>query len=91
MVYLRGVRHDVLNDIVNELRKRGLWVERHSYSFRVMFRGRIVASFHIYPIHMEVDVRLYSGSVSVDNMVLKNLEEVFRKKLPGFKVNVHPM
>lgn len=89
MIYIRGVRHEILNDIANELRVQGLWVERHSYSFRIMFKNRVIGSFHVYPLHMEVNVRLYSGDVDVDNMVLKTLKDVFKKRLPGFRFNVY--
>lgn len=77
----------MLNRLVDELRSRGLWVERHSYSFRVMFREKIVASFHIYPYHREIQVRLYSGVEEIDFFIKKVLEETFIKTMSDFKIH----
>ncbi|MEM1933014.1 MAG: hypothetical protein QXY53_01225 [Desulfurococcaceae archaeon] len=78
--------HLILNHLVNELRSRGLWVERHSYSFRVMYCGKIVASFHIYPYHKEIHVRLYSGVDEIDTYLKNTLEETFIKIMGDYKI-----
>lgn len=79
--------HRLLNLLVNELRSKGLWVERHSYSFRVMHRNAIVASFHVYPYHKEIHVKLYSGVDEIDFFVMRVLEETFIKILSDYKIH----
>ncbi|MEM1773435.1 MAG: hypothetical protein QXQ71_06405, partial [Desulfurococcaceae archaeon] len=59
-----GISVKVLNSIVDELRKRGLWAERHSYSIRIMYNGEFVASLHIYPGFNEAVLRLYGSEES---------------------------
>lgn len=83
---LHAFTHRSLNLLVNELRSRGLWVERHSYSFRVMLQEKIVASFHVYPYHREIYARLYSGNEEIDSFVMKVLEETFIKILGDYKI-----
>lgn len=91
MLFPKGVDVRVLNRIVLFLRDNGLWVERHSYSFRVMYMGRFVASFHIYPGFNSVVLKLYSGDRWVDGFLERIVKEAFSIFLPSYVVEVRHM
>lgn len=80
-----GINVKVLNNIVYELRSKNLWAERHSYSIRIMYNGRFVASLHIYPGFNEAALRLY-GSEESNEMVLSAVKELFTKYLPHYSL-----
>ena len=80
-----GIDVRILNKIVNELRNRGLWAERHSYSIRIMHNGKFVASLHIYPGFNEVVLKLY-GSRESNEITLSATKEVFTKYLPSYNL-----
>lgn len=82
----RGIDVRKLNIMVSELRKRGLWAERHAYSIRIIYSDLIVASLHLYPGFNEAVLRVYSGRVEVDEFVINTVREVINKHLPEFKL-----
>lgn len=82
-----GINVKVLNNIVDELRKRGLWAERHSYSIRIMYNGEFVASLHIYPGFNEAALKLY-GSEESNKIVLSCVKELFTKYLVNYSIRV---
>ena len=84
MLLPKGIHVKVLNQIVWELRDRGLWVERHSYSFRVFRNERIVGSFHIYPGYNEVILRIIDKQAGEE--VITIIVDVLKKHLPEYKV-----
>ena len=84
----RGIHPRVLNSITWRLRKHGLWVERHTYSYRIMYRGKLIASLHIYPGYDEAILRLYSGDETVDQYIVDTVSNVFKELLPGIKLKI---
>ena len=86
--YIQGIPVRVLNRMIEDLRMNGLWAERHSYSVRIMHRGRFVASLHIYPGFSEATLRLTSGDPGVDAMVRNTVERMLGRYLPGYRMNV---
>lgn len=85
-VFIRSIDVKRLNRLVNELRKRGLWAERHSYSIRIIYNNIIVASLHLYPGFNEAILRLYGGFI--DNYVYNIISRVLREVLGDFKLVV---
>ncbi|MEM3762998.1 MAG: hypothetical protein QW721_01150 [Desulfurococcaceae archaeon] len=82
----KGIDVKRLNKLVEDLRSRGLWAERHSYSIRIMYNDLIVASLHLYPGFSEAVLRLYGGGLN--KRVQEIVEEVLVKNLPGFNIKV---
>jgi len=57
-------------DMINILlEKHGLEVSRHAYSYRLLYKGKIVASIHLYPGFEEASIRLYKYASSEANEV----------------------
>lgn len=83
-----GISTKRLNNFINELRSHGLWAERHSYSIRIMYRDKIVASLHLYPGFNKAVLRLY-GDDQENKYVLLNVTKSIDKYLPGFKIEVY--
>jgi len=78
-----GLNVKLLNEIVSELRKSGLWAERHSYSIRIMYNGKFTASLHLYPGFNEAVLRLY-GSREFNEAVFNAVKSLFSKYLPNY-------
>ncbi|MEM4718369.1 MAG: hypothetical protein QXE81_06425 [Desulfurococcaceae archaeon] len=83
-----GISTRRLNNLINELRSMGIWAERHSYSIRVMYRDKIVASLHLYPGFNTAVLRLY-GDKQENDHVLLSVTRSISKHLPGFKIEVY--
>ncbi|MEM4481993.1 MAG: hypothetical protein QXK88_05655 [Desulfurococcaceae archaeon] len=79
--------HKKLNLVVSELRNKGLWAERHSYSIRIMYAREFVASLHLYPGFNEAVLRLY-GKPEANKLVLEAVESALGKHLPGLFVKL---
>lgn len=88
LYYPVGLQHKLLNNIVWEFRKKKFWVERHSYSFRVMFNNIFIASFHVYPGYNEVVVRLYNNDTHVYIRFINLFFKLFNKYMPNYYVKV---
>jgi uncharacterized membrane protein len=86
-MYVKGIDVKKLNKLVDELRKRDLWAERHSYSIRIIYNGLIVASLHIYPGFNEAVLRLYGDNTS-DRYVQSVVGEVLSQVLEDVKLKV---
>jgi len=86
-MYVKGIDVKKLNKLVDELRKRDLWAERHSYSIRIIYNGLIVASLHIYPGFNEAVLRLYGDNTS-DRYVQSVVSEVLSQVLEDVKLKV---
>lgn len=84
-MYIKGIDVKTFNRIVEELRKRGLWAERHSYSMRMMLSEKFVASAHFYPGHELVVIRIY-GEPEAGRAAASIIEEVLRTHLKGYKL-----
>ncbi len=48
-----------LDSLVYLLEDKGIMVSRHSYSYRLFYKGKIIAGIHVYPIYNEISIRLY--------------------------------
>jgi len=70
-----GIHNRVINKMIREMRDKGFIVERHSYSFRVMYNERFIASFHIYPGYKRIVFRILVDPVKYAE-VLNNLMEI---------------
>ncbi|MEM2024893.1 MAG: hypothetical protein QXW94_01200 [Desulfurococcaceae archaeon] len=86
-MFYSGVDHKKLNLVVSELRNKGLWAERHSYSIRIMYAREFVASLHLYPGFNEAVLRLY-GKPETNKVVAEAVESALGKHLPGFFVKL---
>lgn len=85
---IKYVDHRVLNKFIWLLRDRGLWIERHSYSFRLMYRNVIIGSLHIYPGFNEAVLKIHSVSESEARELIETIESVFYKLFPEYKLFV---
>lgn len=83
----RGIEVKVLNALLDDLRKRGIWAERHSYSIRMIYSEALVASLHLYPGFGEAVLRLY-GNRESNEYVLSAVRELVTKYLPDFNLKV---
>jgi hypothetical protein len=81
-----GIHSKILNRLVWDLRKQGLWAERHSYSFRIIYNNRFIASFHIYPGYNEVEIRVYGDEA--DEHVIEVIEKTITDHLPSYMIRV---
>lgn len=70
------------------LRESGLWVERHSYSFRIMYGGRIVGSLHIYPGFREAILKVYNVNEGEASYVVSTVRRVFETLFPEYELSV---
>ncbi|ADV64555.1 hypothetical protein Desmu_0236 [Desulfurococcus mucosus DSM 2162] len=86
MYFIRGIPVRVLNAMVNELRRNGLWAERHSYSIRIMYNGVFIASLHLYPGFNEAVLRLISGDPDAVSTARNTVVGVLKKYLPEYVV-----
>ncbi len=77
-----------LDRVVFELGRLGILVERHSYSYRVMYRDRIVMGIHFYPGYREISIRLYKSFRELAEEVLPTVRNVLRKLFPDHKIMV---
>lgn len=86
-MFPRGIDVKVLNNLIHELRTRGLWAERHSYSIRIAYNGLFVASLHLYPGFNEAVLRLY-GCNDANRRVQSEVELLIKKYFPDYVLRV---
>ncbi|MEL9909175.1 MAG: hypothetical protein QXP97_05905 [Desulfurococcus sp.] len=84
--FIKGIPVKVLNNMVEELRLKGLWTERHSYSLRIMYNNRFVASLHLYPGFNEAVLKLISGDPFINSRIRSIVKEVMSIYLSGYVV-----
>lgn len=82
-----GISVRVLNNMVNYLRINGIWAERHAYSIRLIYNGKLTASLHLYPGYGLAVLRLY-GDPYANNYVSVKVSEAVEKFLPGYRLEV---
>jgi hypothetical protein len=85
-MYIRWINPRLLDKLVFELSNRGIYVGRHSYSFRLFFKGRIIAGIHVYPGYNEVVLRIYMSNLEYALEALDNIVDAIKKTLPGYKL-----
>ncbi|OYT37198.1 MAG: hypothetical protein B6U89_07765 [Desulfurococcales archaeon ex4484_58] len=88
-MYPIGVHQKILNRIVWVLREKGIWVERHSYSFRIMYRERIVGSLHLYPGYNLIVLKLYSGELGTSKKLARIINGVLNNFLPNYSIEIY--
>ncbi|MFZ8791637.1 MAG: hypothetical protein ACO2OS_05090 [Thermosphaera aggregans] len=93
MITPRGIPVRVLNKLVEELNEKNLYAERHSYSIRMMYNGRFVASLHLYPGFNQAVLRVYGESEVINKKVSEIVVELVRKYLKNLEliVQVKPL
>ena len=83
------IRRELLDRFVFELLSKGIYVSRHSYSYRIMYGGRMVLGVHIYPGYKEIVVRLYVDSCGqYCEKVLSEVVSVLKELFPGYSVDI---
>ncbi len=75
-----------LDKLVFKLMEEGFYVSRHSYSYRLFYKGRVVAGIHIYPGFNEISVRLYKASRDLVNSVRGVIKRVVEEVFPEYSV-----
>ncbi len=80
--------HRLFDKLVYKLMERGFYVSRHSYSYRVFYRDKIVAGIHVYPGFNEVSVRLYRVFRDIAYEAMGDILGVVREVFRGYKVRV---
>lgn len=82
------VRVSDLDKLVWRLRESGFYVNRHSYSYRLFYEGKIVAGLHLYPGYRLVSLRLYRVYQELAEAVYKLIVKVVHDVFPGYRVDV---
>lgn len=85
----KPVDHKLLNNFTWLLRERGIWVERHSYSFRIMYNNLIIGSLHIYPGFNEAVLRIHSIDKNSVEYIVNNVKKLFNQLFPEYRLIVH--
>ena len=68
------------------LNNRGFHVGRHSYSFRVFYKGRIIAGIHFYPGYREVELRLYRVHQDLAEEAYPEIITCIEKLFPEYRI-----
>ncbi|MEM2009552.1 MAG: hypothetical protein QXV51_01735 [Thermosphaera sp.] len=88
MITPKGISVKLLNKILEELNQRGIYAERHSYSIRMMFKGRFVASLHLYPGFNQGVLRVYGDSEEINQFIVNVVGELLNKYLKELELIV---
>lgn len=84
----KQVDHRLLNKFVWLLRNKGLWIERHSYSFRIMYGNLIIGSLHIYPGFREAVLKIHSLGTNEAEKIVYVIKSVFNELFPEYELNI---
>lgn len=83
------INREKLDKFVFKLLGRGIYVSRHSYSYRIMYGEHMVLGVHVYPGYNEICVRVYVDSGGeLCNEVLSTVLSVIKEVFPGYKINI---
>ena len=82
------VRVSDLDRLVQRFREYGFYVDRHSYSYRLFYKGRVVAGLHLYPGYREAGLRLYRVHRDLAEAVRERIIMVIRDVFPSYKIVV---
>lgn len=77
-----------LDAVTRLLSEKGIEASRHAYSYRLLYRGAIVASIHLYPGYEEASVRLYRAYPSLAREALDIIIWVLKKVFPNYTITV---
>ncbi len=84
----RWVNPKRLDKLVFDLRENGIWADRHAYSYRLMYKDRLVASLHIYPGYNEFSLRLYKSFKTLAREAEEIIVKVLKQNFPEYKVRI---
>jgi len=87
-LHLYWVRVSDLDKLVRRFRENGLCVGRHSYSYRLFYKGKVVAGLHLYPGYREASLRLYRVHRDLAEAVRELIIMVIRDVFPDYKIVV---
>ncbi|WFO74986.1 hypothetical protein J4526_07910 [Desulfurococcaceae archaeon MEX13E-LK6-19] len=85
---LRWVSARELDMINMLLEKHDIEASRHAYSYRLLYKGKIIASIHLYPGFEEASIRLYKYSRDEASEVKDVIVGVVKKVFPNYKISV---
>ncbi len=85
---LKWVSVRELDSINMLLEKNGIEVSRHAYSYRLLYKGKIIASIHLYPGFEEASIRLYKYSKDEADEVKDVIIGVVKKVFPNYRISV---
>lgn len=76
-----------LDAVAAELKSRGYYVARHSYSYMLIERGSYAASLHIYPLLGKATLRVQASGEGADRLVTEAVS-IVERCFPGIEVEV---
>lgn len=76
-----------MDAVAAELKARGYYVARHSYSYMVIEKGSYAASLHLYPSLGKATLRVHARGRGAEKLTADVLLAV-EKYFPGVKVKV---
>ncbi|ABN70222.1 hypothetical protein Smar_1126 [Staphylothermus marinus F1] len=88
-MYTRWVNPRKLDELVFKLRENNIFASRHSYSYRLLYNGKMIAGIHLYPGYKEVVLRIYMSNIEYAEPVLELIKNIIRKIFPDYKLNIH--
>ncbi|RLG84060.1 MAG: hypothetical protein DRO40_02525 [Thermoprotei archaeon] len=77
-----------LDALVWELDSRGIEASRHAYSYRLLYKGMLIASIHVYPGYKEISLRLYKFMKELAKEAYPRIIDSIKKCFPEYKVIV---
>ena len=83
-----SVSRKQLDNLVFKLLDKGFYVSRHSYSYRLFYRGKLVAGIHVYPGYNEVSLRLYRVYSDVVREVADTILSIVKEVFKDYRVEV---
>jgi hypothetical protein len=92
MQYYPGERvRRLLDRLTYTLMDHGLYVSRHSYSFRIIHGEHMIMSIHFYPVEGLAEIRVYSVFLPEAREALPTVLRTIRVLFPDYKVEVRIM
>jgi len=86
--YTRWINPKKLDELLYALREIGIDVWRHSYSYRLIYKNKIIASLHIYPGYNDVTIRILGISKETAMSVMDHVLTKIREVLPYYRIHV---
>ncbi len=78
----------MLDELVFKLSEIGVYAGRHSYSYRLMYKGRIIAGIHVYPLYNTISVRLYKAFKDLVNEVGEKITNTLSYVFKDYRIIV---
>ncbi len=77
-----------LDGFTYALIRAGLYAARHSYSYRIFYRDKIIAGIHFYPGYGEVELRLYTVHGDYARKMEPVIGSILRKFFPDYRLDI---